>query len=166
MVLWQQQDRRTCIRLFSDIYFSWCHPSQAKLAAAIMGSRGGGIPAKDKDGSFTSLSLPNVAALHMSHTARRSTAQAIVGVTADLNAIVDDQGTINSLVSRQLSMMSHYSVRSEAGSVILQPEVGPNALGFTLQKLIGRGGFGNVYLGEWEERRVAVKVVTGSTEQR
>jgi serine/threonine protein kinase len=33
--------------------------------------------------------------------------------------------------------------------VILQPENGPNALGFTLQKLIGRGGFGNVYLGEY-----------------
>ena len=87
-------------------------------------------------------------------------------VSADLNAIVDDQGTINAVVSRQLSVMSHYSVKSEAGSVILQPELvqGPNPLGFTLQKLIGRGGFGNVYLGEWELRKVAVKVVTGSNE--
>lgn len=88
-------------------------------------------------------------------------------VSADLNAIVDDQGTINALVSRQLSVMSHYSVKSEAGSVILQPEVahGPNALGFTLHKLIGRGGFGNVYLGEWEGRKVAVKVVTGNNNE-
>lgn len=87
-------------------------------------------------------------------------------VSADLNAIVDDQGTINAVVSRQLSVMSHYSVKSEAGSVILQPELvqGPNPLGFTLQKLIGRGGFGNVYLGEWEKHKVAVKVVTGSNE--
>lgn len=87
-------------------------------------------------------------------------------VSADLNAIVDDQGTINALVSRQLSIMSHYSVKSEAGSVILQPEVGTgtNALGFTLHKLIGRGGFGNVYLGDWEGRRVAVKVVSGNNE--
>ncbi|KAG2499522.1 hypothetical protein HYH03_002468 [Edaphochlamys debaryana] len=63
--------------------------------------------------------------------------------------------------------MSHYSVKSEAGSVILQPEVahGSNALGFTLHKLIGRGGFGNVYLGEWEGRKVAVKVVTGNNNE-
>ncbi len=98
---------------------------------------------------------------------RRTSAGKGAHVSADLNAIVDDQGTINALVSRQLSVMSHYSVKSEAGSVILQPEVahGPNALGFTLQKLIGRGGFGNVYLGEWEGRRVAVKVVTGNNNE-
>ncbi|KXZ56046.1 hypothetical protein GPECTOR_2g1598 [Gonium pectorale] len=43
---------------------------------------------------------------------------------------------------------------------------GPNALGFTLHKLIGRGGFGNVYLGDWEGRKVAVKVVTGGNSEQ
>eukprot|EP00201_Polytomella_parva_P020834 CAMPEP_0175042198 /NCGR_PEP_ID=MMETSP0052_2-20121109/2407_1 /TAXON_ID=51329 ORGANISM="Polytomella parva, Strain SAG 63-3" /NCGR_SAMPLE_ID=MMETSP0052_2 /ASSEMBLY_ACC=CAM_ASM_000194 /LENGTH=656 /DNA_ID=CAMNT_0016304937 /DNA_START=101 /DNA_END=2068 /DNA_ORIENTATION=+ len=85
-------------------------------------------------------------------------------VSADLNAIVDDQGTINPLVSRQLSMMSHYSVKSESGSVVLRREMN-DGLGFTILKLIGRGGFGNVYLGEWEGQVVAVKVVTGGLDR-
>ncbi|GFR46279.1 hypothetical protein Agub_g7833 [Astrephomene gubernaculifera] len=103
----------------------------------------------------------------LSGVSRRTPAGKGAHVSADLNAIVDDQGTINALVSRQLSVMSHYSVKSEAGSVILQPELaqGPNALGFTLHKLIGRGGFGNVYLGDWEGRKVAVKVVTGNNNE-
>lgn len=32
-------------------------------------------------------------------------------VGADLHAIMDDHGMLNPLVSRQLSVMSHYSVR-------------------------------------------------------
>ncbi|GIL48237.1 hypothetical protein Vafri_4913 [Volvox africanus] len=115
-------------------------------------------------GSFIAL---GAAGGSTSGVSRRTPAGKGAHVSADLNAIVDDQGTINALVSRQLSVMSHYSVKSEAGSVILQPELahGPNALGFTLHKLIGRGGFGNVYLGEWEGRKVAVKVVTGNNNE-
>jgi len=47
-------------------------------------------------------------------------------------------------------------VRSESGNVIIEPEE-PKAP-FELLSLIGRGGFGNVYLGEWEGRKVAIKV--------
>lgn len=43
-------------------------------------------------------------------------------VGADLHAIMDDHGMLNPLVSRQLSVMSHYSVRSESGSVMITPE--------------------------------------------
>ena len=78
-------------------------------------------------------------------------------VGADLHSIMDDHGMLNPLVSRQLSVMAHYSVRSQSGSVMITPEQA-NAP-FKLLRLIGRGGFGNVYLGEWAEQgRVAIKV--------
>lgn len=77
-------------------------------------------------------------------------------VGADLHAIMDDHGMLNPLVSRQLSVMSHYSVRSESGSVMITPEDAEAP--FKLIRLIGRGGFGNVYLGDWEAERVAIKV--------
>jgi mitogen-activated protein kinase kinase kinase 11 len=80
-------------------------------------------------------------------------------VGADLPAIMDDHGMLNPLVSRQLSVMSHYSVRSESGSVMITPE--DAEVPFKLIRLIGRGGFGNVYLGEWEGDRVAIKVRVG-----
>mmetsp|Transcript_14058 Transcript_14058/g.30435 ORF Transcript_14058/g.30435 Transcript_14058/m.30435 type:complete len:668 (+) Transcript_14058:557-2560(+) len=83
-------------------------------------------------------------------------------VGADLHSIMDDQGMLNPLVSRQLSVMSHYSVRSESGSVMITPEEGGPP--FRLLRLIGRGGFGNVYLGEWEAQRVAIKVIQGNTQ--
>ncbi|EFJ46759.1 hypothetical protein VOLCADRAFT_92891 [Volvox carteri f. nagariensis] len=131
---------------------------------AIPNSSRNSVSAGAPGGSFIAL---GAAGGSTSGVSRRTPAGKGAHVSADLNAIVDDQGTINALVSRQLSVMSHYSVKSEAGSVILQPELahGPNALGFTLHKLIGRGGFGNVYLGEWEGRKVAVKVVTGSNNE-
>lgn len=78
-------------------------------------------------------------------------------VGADLHSIVDDKGTLTPLVSRQLSMMSHYSMRSESGSVLITAE-DTNEHGFKLIKLIGRGGFGNVYLADWEHQKVAIKV--------
>lgn len=77
-------------------------------------------------------------------------------VGADLHAIMDDHGMLNPLVSRQLSVMSHYSVRSESGSVMITPEDAEAP--FKLIRLIGRGGFGNVYLADWEAERVAIKV--------
>ncbi len=81
-------------------------------------------------------------------------------VGADLHSIMDDQGMLNPLVSRQMSVMSHYSVRSESGSVMITPESRAGGAPFKLLKLIGRGGFGNVYLGEWEDgERVAVKII-------
>eukprot|EP00197_Chlamydomonas_leiostraca_P014486 CAMPEP_0202860868 /NCGR_PEP_ID=MMETSP1391-20130828/2447_1 /ASSEMBLY_ACC=CAM_ASM_000867 /TAXON_ID=1034604 /ORGANISM="Chlamydomonas leiostraca, Strain SAG 11-49" /LENGTH=476 /DNA_ID=CAMNT_0049540143 /DNA_START=206 /DNA_END=1633 /DNA_ORIENTATION=- len=82
-------------------------------------------------------------------------------VGADLHAIMDDHGMLNPLVSRQLSVMSHYSVRSESGSVMITPEQAEAP--FKLIRLIGRGGFGNVYLGDWEGERVAIKVIAGNT---
>ncbi|GLC36300.1 hypothetical protein PLESTF_001731000 [Pleodorina starrii] len=131
---------------------------------AIPNSSRNSVSAAMPGGSFIAL---GAAGGSTSGVLRRTPAGKGAHVSADLNAIVDDQGTINALVSRQLSVMSHYSVKSEAGSVILQPELaqGPNALGFTLHKLIGRGGFGNVYLGDWEGRKVAVKVVTGNNNE-
>ncbi len=45
---------------------------------------------------------------------------------------------LNPLVSRQLSVMSHYSVRSESGSVMITPEDAEAP--FKLIRLIGRGG--------------------------
>ena len=56
---------------------------------------------------------------------------------ADLHSIMDDQGMLNPLVSRQLSVLSHYSVRSESGSVMITPEDG--GAPFRLLRLIGRG---------------------------
>lgn len=82
-------------------------------------------------------------------------------VGADLHAIMDDHGMLNPLVSRQLSVMSHYSVKSESGSVMITPEDAEAP--FKLHKLIGRGGFGNVYLGDWEGERVAIKIIAGNT---
>ncbi|GFH13636.1 protein kinase domain-containing protein, partial [Haematococcus lacustris] len=76
-------------------------------------------------------------------------------VGADLKSIMDEHGMLNPLVSRQLSVMSHYSVRSESGSVMITPEDAEAP--FKLIRLIGRGGFGNVYLGDWDEERVAIK---------
>lgn len=81
----------------------------------------------------------------------------------NLDNIVDDQGILNQLVSRQLSTMSHYSLRSESGSIVIEPEDG--SAGHKIIKRIGKGGFGNVYLGEWEDKRVAVKVVAGRLPQ-
>jgi hypothetical protein len=46
-------------------------------------------------------------------------------------------------------------VRSESGSVMITPEDAEAP--FKLIRLIGRGGFGNVYLGEWDGERVAIK---------
>lgn len=77
-------------------------------------------------------------------------------VGADLHAIMDEHGMLNPLVSRQLSVMSHYSVKSESGSVMITPEEAEAP--FKLIRLIGRGGFGNVYLGDWDAKRVAIKV--------
>ena len=79
-------------------------------------------------------------------------------VGADLHSIMDDQGMLNPMVARQMSVMSHYSVRSESGSVLITPEQRLQAE-FKLIKLIGRGGFGNVYLGEWDGERVAIKII-------
>lgn len=83
-------------------------------------------------------------------------------VGADLHSIMDDQGLLNPLVARQMSVMSHYSVRSESGSVLITPVPNPKPE-FRLLKLIGRGGFGNVYLGEWsaDGERIAVKIIQG-----
>ncbi|KAG1663383.1 hypothetical protein FOA52_007120 [Chlamydomonas sp. UWO 241] len=87
-------------------------------------------------------------------------------VAADFASIIDDQGMLNTLVSRQMSSMSRYSVRSESGSVLITPETAPGAP-FQLKKLIGKGGFGNVYLakmneGEFSENEyVAVKIIQG-----
>jgi hypothetical protein len=130
-------------------------PNSTRSSAAGGGAQGSFIALGAAGGSVTGINRRTPAGINGAH------------VSADLNAIVDDQGTINALVSRQLSVMSHYSVKSEAGNVILEPEMaaGPNPLGFTLQKLIGRGGFGNVYLDEYEGRRVAVKVVAGSNNE-
>ena len=91
--------------------------------------------------------------------------------------------------------MSHYSVRSESGSVLIQvrmvsrwceseasssrffllttnflqnilfsqPEE-HDSKPFKLLKLIGRGGFGNVYLADWEDgERVAIKIIQVSS---
>ncbi|KAL6749139.1 kinase-like domain-containing protein [Haematococcus lacustris] len=82
-------------------------------------------------------------------------------VGADLNSIMDEHGMLNPLVSRQLSVMSHYSVRSESGSVMITPEDAEAP--FKLLRLIGRGGFGNVYLGDWDDERVAIKIIGGNT---
>ncbi|KAJ9533239.1 hypothetical protein QJQ45_018342 [Haematococcus lacustris] len=82
-------------------------------------------------------------------------------VGADLNSIMDEHGMLNPLVSRQLSVMSHYSVRSESGSVMITPEDAEAP--FKLLRLIGRGGFGNVYLGDWDDERVAIKIIAGNT---
>ncbi|KAL6755899.1 kinase-like domain-containing protein [Haematococcus lacustris] len=82
-------------------------------------------------------------------------------VGADLKSIMDEHGMLNPLVSRQLSVMSHYSVRSESGSVMITPEDAEAP--FKLIRLIGRGGFGNVYLGDWDEERVAIKIIAGNT---
>ena len=98
-------------------------------------------------------------------------------------------------VTRQMSIMSHYSVRSESGSVLIQvrmvsrwceseafssrfflltanflqnilysqPEE-HDSKPFKLLKLIGRGGFGNVYLADWEDgERVAIKIIQVSS---
>ena len=78
-------------------------------------------------------------------------------VAADLESIMDNQGLLNPMVSRQMSVMSHYSVRSESGAVLISPEENDGSE-FKLLKLIGRGGFGNVYLGDWDGDKVAVKV--------
>ncbi|GFH20211.1 protein kinase domain-containing protein [Haematococcus lacustris] len=75
-------------------------------------------------------------------------------VGADLNSIMDEHGMLNPL-------MSHYSVRSESGSVMITPEDAEAP--FKLLRLIGRGGFGNVYLGDWDDERVAIKIIAGNT---
>ncbi|GAX80279.1 hypothetical protein CEUSTIGMA_g7717.t1 [Chlamydomonas eustigma] len=83
----------------------------------------------------------------------------VMGV--DLGSIMDDHGMLNPMVSRQMSQLSRYSVRSESGSVMIMPEE-RDSQPFKLLKLIGRGGFGNVYLADWEEgQRVAVKIIQG-----
>jgi hypothetical protein len=102
--------------------------------------------------SGISLTLPTGACQSVSgRTSRKSQ------LGADLHSIMDDQGMLNPLVSRQLSVLSHYSVRSESGSVMITPEDG--GAPFKLLRLIGRGGFGNVYLGDWERQKVAIKVI-------
>lgn len=51
--------------------------------------------------------------------------------------MIDDQGMLNTVVSRQMSQISRYSVRSESGSVLITPEAG-SASEFHLKKLIGK----------------------------
>uniref|UniRef100_A0A7R9V8Z4 Protein kinase domain-containing protein n=1 Tax=Chlamydomonas euryale TaxID=1486919 RepID=A0A7R9V8Z4_9CHLO len=82
-------------------------------------------------------------------------------VGADFANIIDDQGMLNTVASRQMSQLSRYSVRSESGSVVITPELGPRAP-FQLKKLIGKGGFGNVYLAQMNTGEyVAVKIIQG-----
>lgn len=105
--------------------------ASAQMGAGMRGPSASGI----------SLTLPTGAPSVSGRTSRKSQ------LGADLHSIMDDQGMLNPLVSRQLSVLSHYSVRSESGSVMITPEDG--GAPFKLLRLIGRGGFGNVYLGGW-----------------
>ncbi len=66
-------------------------------------------------------------------------------MAARLTAIIDGSGMLNTVVSRQMSQLSRYSVRS----VHIAPEE-DSRVPFTLKKLIDRGGFGNVYLAQME----------------
>lgn len=101
----------------------------------------------------------SVATSPQSRTSRPSRVSRKSLVAADLESIMDNQGLLNPMVSRQMSVMSHYSVRSESGAVLISPEEQQSE--FKLLKLIGRGGFGNVYLGDWDGDKVAIKIIQG-----
>lgn len=106
-----------------------------------------------------SFSVPMSPASRTSRNDRNSRMSRKSLVAADLESIMDNQGLLNPIVSRQMSVMSHYSVRSESGAVLISPEENDGSE-FKLLKLIGRGGFGNVYLGDWDGDKVAIKVRT------
>ncbi|GAX73884.1 hypothetical protein CEUSTIGMA_g1334.t1 [Chlamydomonas eustigma] len=117
-------------------------------------------------GSFTMQSSPTMYLSNQQRVQRGRARRASLpdSLKAELAAIADQQtGQLNKSYSKHLSRISMASVTTDAtGAVIVyEPGLEDSEGPVKLTRLIGKGGCGRVYTGEWNKEVVAVKVAVG-----